>query len=63
MKNFCKLAVMTGLTFLLFGMPAVAQIAKALISQPHFRFTRVTLRCRPALTRSPNPRTKIIQCY
>jgi hypothetical protein len=26
MKNFCKLAVMSGLTFLLFGMPAVAQI-------------------------------------
>ncbi len=38
MKNFCKLAVMTGLTFLLFGMPAVAQIANGVDFTTSFPF-------------------------
>jgi hypothetical protein len=38
MKNFCKLAVMSGLTFLLFGMPAVAQIANGVDFTTAFPF-------------------------
>jgi hypothetical protein len=38
MKNFCKLAVMSALTFLLFGMPAVAQIANGVDFTTAFPF-------------------------
>jgi hypothetical protein len=38
MKNFCKLAVMTGLTFLLFEMPAMAQIANGVDFTTSFPF-------------------------
>jgi hypothetical protein len=38
MKNFCKLAVMSGLTFLLFGMPAVAQIVNGVDFTTAFPF-------------------------
>jgi hypothetical protein len=38
MKSFSKLAVMTGLTFLLFGMPAVAQIANGVDFATSFPF-------------------------
>jgi hypothetical protein len=38
MKNFCKLAVMSALTFLLFGMPAVAQIVNGVDFTTAFPF-------------------------
>jgi hypothetical protein len=38
MKNCCKLAVMIGLTFLSFGMPAVAQIANGVDFTTSFAF-------------------------
>jgi hypothetical protein len=38
MKNLGKLAVMTGLTFLSFGMPAVAQIANGVDFTTSFPF-------------------------
>jgi hypothetical protein len=38
MKNFCKLAVMAGLTLLSFGMPAVAQIANGVDFTTAFPF-------------------------
>ena len=38
MKSFCKLALITGLTFLPFGMPAVAQIANGVDFTTSFPF-------------------------
>jgi hypothetical protein len=38
MKNFCKLGVMAGVTFLSFGMPAVAQIANGVDFTTSFPF-------------------------
>jgi hypothetical protein len=38
MKSFCKLALITGLTFLPFGMPAVAQIANGVDFTTTFPF-------------------------
>jgi hypothetical protein len=41
MKNFCKVAVTIGLTFLSFGMPAVAQIANGVDFTTTFPFYAV----------------------